>query len=87
MGLEVKIYDTPAGGIRASQGTFSSFKTFRCLEEAKKLYPERVSLDVIFGRPGQSVDDWDHELNQVNYHMSHVMRKLAFCICIKQRRS
>ena len=23
MGLEVKIYDTPAGGIRASQGTFS----------------------------------------------------------------
>ena len=25
MGLEVKIYDTPAGGIRASQGTFSSF--------------------------------------------------------------
>ena len=24
-GLEVKIYDTPAGGIRASQGTFSSF--------------------------------------------------------------
>ena len=24
MGLEVKIYDTPAGGIRASQGTFSS---------------------------------------------------------------
>ena len=24
VGLEVKIYDTPAGGIRASQGTFSS---------------------------------------------------------------
>ena len=24
MGLEVKIYDTPAGGISASQGTFSS---------------------------------------------------------------
>ena len=25
VGLEVKIYDTPAGGIRASQGTLSSF--------------------------------------------------------------
>ena len=25
MGLEIKIYDTPAGGIRASQGTFSSW--------------------------------------------------------------
>ena len=25
VGLEIKIYDTPAGGIRASQGTFSSF--------------------------------------------------------------
>ena len=24
VGLEVKIYDTPAGGIRASQSTFSS---------------------------------------------------------------
>ena len=24
LGLEVKIYDTSAGGIRASQGTFSS---------------------------------------------------------------
>ena len=28
VGLEVKIYDTPAGGIRASQGTFSSFPYF-----------------------------------------------------------
>ena len=25
MGLEVNIYDTPAGGICASQGTFSSY--------------------------------------------------------------
>ena len=28
MGLEVKIYDTPARGIRASQGTFSSCHFF-----------------------------------------------------------
>ena len=51
----------------------NAFKTLRCLEEAKNLYPEKVSLDVIFGRPGQSVEDWDHELNQVNYHLSAVM--------------
>ena len=28
VGLEVKIYDTPARGIRASQGTFSSISRF-----------------------------------------------------------
>ena len=32
MGLEVKIYDTPAGGIGASQGTFSSFGIIRSVE-------------------------------------------------------
>ena len=31
MGLEVKIYDTPAGGIRASQGTFSSVTLNLCM--------------------------------------------------------
>ena len=30
-GLEVKIYDTPAGGIRASQGTFSSLVSISSL--------------------------------------------------------
>ena len=30
-GLEVKIYDTPAGDIRASQGTFSSLAFLRLI--------------------------------------------------------
>ena len=31
VGLEVNKYDTPAGGIRASQGTFSSLNVKLCL--------------------------------------------------------
>ena len=45
---------------------------FRCLEEAKTLYPDRVSIDVIFGRPGQTVEDWDQELTQVGVHLRHL---------------
>ena len=37
----------------------------RCVEEAKRLYPGRVSVDVIFGRPGQTVEAWVQELRKV----------------------
>ena len=39
VGLEVKIYDTPAGGICASQGTFSSVNSWIIsLANAKSLF-------------------------------------------------
>ena len=50
MGLEVKIYDTPAGGIRASQGTFSSFQ-YLCMKTGSvysfksNVYPHVLSSD------------------------------------------
>ena len=46
----------PAGGMRASQGTFSSF--------------EYISMAII-----------PFLLFQVQDHLSHVKRKLEFCLC------
>ena len=40
-----------------------------CIEEAKKLYPGRVSVDLIFGRPGQTLDGWKQELKQVRTNL------------------
>ena len=37
VGLEVKIYDTPAWGIRASQGTFSSCVMTSCSEKKENI--------------------------------------------------
>lgn len=38
---------------------------FRCLEKAKELFPGRVSIDLLFGRPGQSLNEWEKELKEV----------------------
>ncbi|KAJ8251404.1 hypothetical protein GJAV_G00220980 [Gymnothorax javanicus] len=35
------------------------------VEEARRLCPGRVSVDVIFGRPGQSLDYWEMELEEL----------------------
>lgn len=35
------------------------------LEEAKKLCSGRTSVDVIFGHPGQSVESWEKELEEL----------------------
>ncbi|XP_078081598.1 radical S-adenosyl methionine domain-containing protein 1, mitochondrial isoform X2 [Mustelus asterias] len=44
------------------------------LEEAKKLFPGHTSVDVIFGRPGQNVESWEEELEQLiavcDHHVS-----------------
>ncbi|XP_061080428.1 radical S-adenosyl methionine domain-containing protein 1, mitochondrial [Conger conger] len=37
----------------------------RTVEEARRLCPGRVSVDVIFGRPGQSLDHWEAELEEL----------------------
>ncbi|XP_031554154.1 radical S-adenosyl methionine domain-containing protein 1, mitochondrial-like isoform X2 [Actinia tenebrosa] len=43
-------------------------ESLRCLEIAKELFPGRVSIDLLFGRPGQSVNEWEKELQQVLVH-------------------
>lgn len=45
--------------------TFTGFVLFRCVEEAKLVFPDRVSVDLMFGRPGQRLETWARELNQV----------------------
>ena len=40
-------------------------ESLRCVEEARRLFPGRVSLDLIFGRPGQTLSSWQQELRQV----------------------
>ena len=37
----------------------------RCLDECRTLFAGRSSVDLMYGRPGQSLADWTHELNQV----------------------
>ncbi|XP_051889245.1 radical S-adenosyl methionine domain-containing protein 1, mitochondrial isoform X2 [Pristis pectinata] len=44
------------------------------LEKAKKLYPGCTSVDIIFGRPGQSLESWEEELEEIltlcDHHVS-----------------
>ncbi|XP_038558246.1 radical S-adenosyl methionine domain-containing protein 1, mitochondrial isoform X2 [Micropterus salmoides] len=43
----------------------SSHQALQTIEEARRLCPGRVSVDVMFGRPKQSVDSWENELSQL----------------------
>ncbi|XP_035826676.1 radical S-adenosyl methionine domain-containing protein 1, mitochondrial isoform X2 [Aplysia californica] len=43
----------------------SAQDSLRCLEAAKKLFPNQVSVDLIFGWPGQDVEMWQRELNHI----------------------
>ncbi|XP_068192313.1 radical S-adenosyl methionine domain-containing protein 1, mitochondrial [Antennarius striatus] len=40
----------------------SSHQAVQTIEEARRLCPGRVSVDVMFGRPKQSVESWEKEL-------------------------
>ncbi|BFZ03566.1 hypothetical protein BsWGS_06605 [Bradybaena similaris] len=40
-------------------------ESLRCLEMANSLFPGRVSVDLIFGWPGQTLDMWLSELDQM----------------------
>lgn len=43
----------------------SSQHALRTISEARGLCPGRVSVDVMFGRPGQSVASWETELEEL----------------------
>jgi hypothetical protein len=38
---------------------------YRCVSDAKTLFPGNVSIDIMFGRPNQTVKRWEKELQQV----------------------
>ncbi|GAB1610815.1 radical S-adenosyl methionine domain-containing protein 1, mitochondrial-like [Argonauta hians] len=43
----------------------SAAEAVRCVEEAINLYKGRVSIDLMFGIPGQTLQDWTEELRKV----------------------
>ncbi|KAG8006905.1 Radical S-adenosyl methionine domain-containing protein 1 [Nibea albiflora] len=43
----------------------SSHQALQTIEEARRLCPGRVSVDVMFGRPEQSVESWEDELTEL----------------------
>ncbi|XP_030264135.1 radical S-adenosyl methionine domain-containing protein 1, mitochondrial isoform X1 [Sparus aurata] len=43
----------------------SSHQALQTIEEARRLRPGRVSVDVMFGRPEQSVESWESELSEL----------------------
>ncbi|XP_034396349.1 radical S-adenosyl methionine domain-containing protein 1, mitochondrial isoform X1 [Cyclopterus lumpus] len=43
----------------------SSHQALQTVEEARRLCPGRVSVDVMFGRPKQSVESWENELSEL----------------------
>lgn len=40
-------------------------QALQTVEEARRLCPGRVSVDVMFGRPNQTVESWENELNEL----------------------
>jgi len=38
----------------------------RALQTAKSIFPGKVSIDLMFGQPHQTLDDWSKELSQVS---------------------
>lgn len=43
----------------------TSLQALQTLDKARSLCPGRVSVDIMFGRPGQSVESWEKELSQL----------------------
>ncbi|XP_039682188.1 radical S-adenosyl methionine domain-containing protein 1, mitochondrial isoform X2 [Perca fluviatilis] len=43
----------------------SSHQALQTVEEARRLCPGRVSVDVMFGRPKQSAESWENELSEL----------------------
>lgn len=43
----------------------SPHQALQTVEEARRLCPGRVSVDVMFGRPKQSVESWEQELSEL----------------------
>lgn len=43
----------------------SSHQALKTIDEARRLCPGKVSVDVMFGRPKQSVGSWEKELSQL----------------------
>lgn len=43
----------------------SADDAIRCVSDVKTLFPGKVSIDIMFGRPNQTVKQWEKELQQI----------------------
>ena len=41
--------------------------SYSALQEMNEVFPKKGSIDLIFGRPHQTLDDWIKELVEVSY--------------------
>ncbi|KAJ3367244.1 radical S-adenosyl methionine domain-containing protein 1 [Allomyces arbusculus] len=51
--------------LRLFERDHTAQQALRAVELAKKVFPDRISLDFIWGRPGQSVRSWKNELRRI----------------------
>ena len=49
---------------------------YSVLKDAKKIFPDHVNVDLIFGRPGQTLDSWREELKEVQCIFSMICMNL-----------
>ena len=49
------------------KGFLISFNYLSCrsLADCTRLFPGRTNIDIIYGRPAQTMNDWKMELNKV----------------------
>ncbi|XP_041485519.1 radical S-adenosyl methionine domain-containing protein 1, mitochondrial-like [Lytechinus variegatus] len=40
-------------------------QSLTCIQEARTLFPDRLSIDIIFGRPSQTLNSWKAELDHI----------------------
>ncbi|XP_014784514.1 radical S-adenosyl methionine domain-containing protein 1, mitochondrial [Octopus bimaculoides] len=67
--LSVGVQSLNDAQLRILGRNHTAAESIRCVEEAINLYKGKVSIDLIFGIPGQTLKDWSEELK----------RTLCFC--------
>uniref|UniRef100_A0A0B7AGX1 Radical S-adenosyl methionine domain-containing protein 1, mitochondrial n=1 Tax=Arion vulgaris TaxID=1028688 RepID=A0A0B7AGX1_9EUPU len=63
--VSIGVQTLNSSGLNILGRDHSAEESLRCLEMAKSLFPGRVSVDLIFGWPGQTFNMWISELDQI----------------------
>ncbi|KAL5018373.1 hypothetical protein ScPMuIL_004095 [Solemya velum] len=63
--VSVGVQSLKAGDLSVLGRDHTVEEAVRCVLESRKLFPGRVSVDMIFGRPNQTIDQWTEELQEL----------------------
>ncbi|KAK3775024.1 hypothetical protein RRG08_019400 [Elysia crispata] len=63
--VSIGVQTLKSNGLNILGRDHSVQESLNCLEAASTLFPRKVSLDLIFGWPGQTMDMWIEELKQI----------------------